>query len=201
LKVKKINQPKFFHLQEELEVLVQEVESGKAKRTIIFCPSIAATATLYNWFRVRLGALMFLPDNFGNPLAAKVNMMHSKTDLLNKKTILQALRESSSNLKVIIATSALALGVDTKGVHMVIHYEPPRRLADYIQEFGRAGRAMPDQCHVVLLYSTLSSRIKDDLKRYIQTTQCRRAHIFSHLNPDVEYKKEVQFCCDNCVNL
>ena len=46
----------------------------------------------------------------------------------------------SSREQVIVATSALGLGVDIPDIRAVIHADQPRDLEDYIQESGRAGR-------------------------------------------------------------
>jgi ATP-dependent DNA helicase RecQ len=40
----------------------------------------------------------------------------------------------------IICTSAFGMGLDVRNVHLVIHYQHPSSVEDYLQEFGRAGR-------------------------------------------------------------
>ncbi|KJZ70997.1 hypothetical protein HIM_09608 [Hirsutella minnesotensis 3608] len=42
--------------------------------------------------------------------------------------------------ELIVATNALGLGVDVPDVRLVVHAGMPRRLRDYVQESGRAGR-------------------------------------------------------------
>ena len=39
-----------------------------------------------------------------------------------------------------IATTALGMGVDIKGLHWIINYGPPSDIESYVQELGRAGR-------------------------------------------------------------
>lgn len=46
----------------------------------------------------------------------------------------------SSEKHIIVATSALSMGVDVRNVDLVIHYNMPMSLADYYQMAGRAGR-------------------------------------------------------------
>ena len=48
--------------------------------------------------------------------------------------------ESRPELDRIICTSAFGMGLDIKNVRMVIHWQHPSSIEDYLQEFGRAGR-------------------------------------------------------------
>ncbi|TKA23825.1 hypothetical protein B0A49_13972, partial [Cryomyces minteri] len=42
--------------------------------------------------------------------------------------------------RIIVATSALGMGVDIADIRVIIHVDRPRTLLDYAQESGRAGR-------------------------------------------------------------
>jgi superfamily II DNA helicase RecQ len=48
--------------------------------------------------------------------------------------------ESRPEVDRIICTSAFGMGLDIKNVRMVIHWQHPSSVEDYLQEFGRAGR-------------------------------------------------------------
>lgn len=55
--------------------------------------------------------------------------------------------------KIMIATSAFSMGIDVPDIELLVHFNTPLSMTDYIQQIGRAGR---DGCkaHCVLFYDT-----------------------------------------------
>ncbi|KAK6181825.1 hypothetical protein SNE40_009608 [Patella caerulea] len=70
-------------------------------RTIIYCKSIKDTCNIFTY---RVTELPVLYDLF--------DMYHSETPDEQKNTILQSLKDGQSKLRIIIATSALGMGID-----------------------------------------------------------------------------------------
>lgn len=58
-------------------------------------------------------------------------------DAMDKEAILERFRQGEQ--QVIVATSALGMGLDMPDIRGIIHLGQPRTLLDYGQESGRAG--------------------------------------------------------------
>ena len=69
-------------------------------------------------------------------------------------------RLSRNELKVVVATSALAMGYDNPYIQFVIHFQVPGSPISYYQQVGRAGRAV-DQAYGIALSGIEDARIQD----------------------------------------
>ena len=56
-----------------------------------------------------------------------------------------------SKRKIMIATSAFSMGIDVADIELVVHFNAPISMTDYIQQIGRAGRD-GRKAHCVLFY-------------------------------------------------
>jgi ATP-dependent DNA helicase RecQ len=69
-------------------------------------------------------------------------------------------RLSRNELKVVVATSALAMGYDNPNIQFVIHFQVPGSPIAYYQQVGRAGRAV-DRAYGIALSGVEDERIQD----------------------------------------
>ena len=69
-----------------------------------------------------------------------VGTSHSNTLQSLKDRYLESLTRSGSDIRLVIATSALGCGIDIENVYFFIRFAPTYDTVDYVQQIGRAGR-------------------------------------------------------------
>jgi ATP-dependent DNA helicase RecQ len=150
----------------------------------------------------------------------------SKADELNKflqsngikSTVYHAGKSDSIRLKnqdtyfkgksrLMIATNAFGMGVDSSDVRLIVHYQTPASIESYYQEAGRAGRdGMSAKCILFFQKKDLvvqnfiirkESNFKNgetlfgEMKSYIFSETCRQKIICSYFGEEIE-------SCGNC---
>ncbi|MGD9135902.1 MAG: RecQ family ATP-dependent DNA helicase [Desulfobacterales bacterium] len=78
-----------------------------------------------------------------------VEAFHARIDAKDKREIIEAFVAGS--ISIICATNAFGMGIDKENIRLVVHYNMPGSLENYIQEAGRAGRDLKP-AHCILLY-------------------------------------------------
>jgi ATP-dependent DNA helicase RecQ len=82
---------------------------------------------------------------------------HAGIDPANKRDIIEAF--IAGQVPVICATNAFGMGIDKENIRLVVHYNMPGSLENYIQEAGRAGRDLkPARC--ILLYDEEDAKLQ-----------------------------------------
>lgn len=84
--------------------------------------------------------------------------------------------ESRPQIDRIICTSAFGMGLDIKSVRMVIHWQHPSSIEDYLQEFGRAGRDGKASV-AVLLHDQRNARRDIGLLQFMADRAVRNAQL------------------------
>nr|WP_281432450.1 RecQ family ATP-dependent DNA helicase [Desulfatitalea alkaliphila] len=88
---------------------------------------------------------------------------HGGLDTHEKRRIIDAF--SAGESAVICATNAFGMGIDKSDIRLVLHYEIPGSLENYLQEAGRAGRDR-QPAHCVLLYDPADAETQFRLGAY-----------------------------------
>ena len=101
--------------------------------------------------------------------------------LPHKKQEIIDLLSFTGHFRIVIATSALGMGINMCDLHHVYHFGPPRDLEDYMQEIGRAGRS-GDQVHAIFLFKWIHLLgCSEEMKSFVlKNDQCLRKILEEH---------------------
>ena len=88
---------------------------------------------------IQLGKKAFVPHSSKKQEHCLVGIFHSMTHQEYKKRIVETLK--SDDLKcVVMATTALSMGVNFPDIRFIVMWGPSRNFLDFHQETGRGGR-------------------------------------------------------------
>src|SRR5438477_7289412 len=75
-------------------------------------------------------------------LGLELPFFHAKFGTVNDRDMLlgRFTGRISPPANVVICTNAFGMGLDVPNVRLVVHWQHPASVEDYLQEFGRAGR-------------------------------------------------------------
>ncbi|MDP2436427.1 MAG: DEAD/DEAH box helicase [archaeon] len=107
----------------KLDTLCDLYETLNITQAVIFCN----TRRKVDWLTEKMRSREFT-----------VSSTHSDIDQNQREIILNEFRTGSS--RVLITTDLLARGIDVQQVSLVINYDLPRNLENYIHRIGRSGR-------------------------------------------------------------
>jgi superfamily II DNA/RNA helicase len=133
------------------------VEAGD--RVAVTAETVAARGPALVFCRTKHGAdrLSQRLARFGLSSAA----IHGDRSQSQRERALAAFR--AGRLDVLVATDVAARGIDVDAMPLVVHYDPPADLTDYVHRSGRTGRAGADGIVVTL--------VGQDHKRWVRRLQ------------------------------
>lgn len=121
----KIDQSAYLcHEGQKEKILMNIFNDKNLKRVIIFSSSKKKVKTLTTALRRK---------------KINVNEMHSDLDQKHRDEILRAFK--SGKIDVLVSTDLLSRGIDIDDVEVVINYDVPHNVDDYIHRIGRTARA------------------------------------------------------------
>ena len=140
-----------------------------------------------------------------NPADRLFAQFHSPQTSNMKADILLEMLKESANIRVILATSALGMGVNLPYITQVIHIGPPSSLEAYIQEIGRAGRSgVAAEAKLYFCKSDINEhKVKQGLMQAsmrnfcLNESECIRKSLLTHFGykDSDKQKKCCNFCC------
>ena len=116
-----------------------------------------------------------------------------------KEELVKAFTQETSSLRIVIATVAFGMGIDSPKVQEVVHFGPPTDLESYVQETGQAGRDGLTSLALLLLKPGAAKHAEKAMIEYISnTTDCRRKVLFCNFDSYSHVDTKYCLCCDIC---
>jgi len=142
--------------------------------TIVFCNTIETTEHVAK----------YLKELYPHEVA----VYHSKSKKQERDML-------SGEKHIIVATSALSMGVDVPNVDLVIHFNMPLSMADYYQMAGRAGRE-GQHSRSILFYNQTDYRQNHELIKDIEDKAFRKRAL-KQLDIMKEFCEDDEHCMVN----
>ena len=100
-----------------------------SSRTLIYVKDYQRCGEIFNFFMHALGDKSYWPNSSTKKSTNQIiAMYHSGTASKIQEHVLSSLKDPGGSVRIVIATTALGMGVDIKGLHQVINYGPPNNM-------------------------------------------------------------------------
>ena len=169
-------------------------------KTIIFCNTMQEMASVFGYLLTSLGNYAYATGIDKLPANRIVGIFHSLTWVKYKTRVSHSFKGGGGVLRIVIASSALSMGVNYPDVKYVIHLGPARSVIDHIQQAGRAGRDGCQSYNVVVFYGQQLSQCEQAVKDFVKTSSCFRKALFKTLDSTIESVLPLHKCCNNCAD-
>lgn len=188
-----------------LDWIVEEVkEKGLSmSHMLIYCRSVPSLQRVFNYLLGRLDDFAYVDrDPEQKPENLLVGIFQSSTHEEDKRRLLSSLSGGEGSSRVIVATTALGMGLNFRNVSHVIMYGVPEDTEAIVQQAGRAGRD-GTQSHAAV-YHVKERKVRDEgVKMFLKKskTECIREALYCKFEQNTERVKPGHACCTHCHSL
>ena len=95
-------------------------------------------------------------------------------------------------VRIVIATSALGMGVNIRDIERIIHYGIPCDMEEYVQEIGRSGRDGRRAIATLLYHNYIFLHCNEEMREYVRKKECCRREIILNCFREKMNKPTVQ---------
>lgn len=194
LKVKREN----YHSSFEWIADLIKAEGLSTPKAIVFCSTMTNVAAMVENLFTMLGKAVFVPGKPELPENKLIGIFHSLTLPKYKRRVMDSFKSNDGCVRVMIATSALRMGVNFPDVKYIVHNGPARTLVDHIQEAGQAGRNGDKAYNVTIYHGQQLAVCEKGVKDFARATTCLRIVMYCQFDPIVESVIPVHDCRSIC---
>lgn len=200
------NIKKFEKYDDLIEPVISELREKRLlfPVTIMYVDNLEALGYFFQYAAHNLQDLGY--DGEKNPQNRLFAQFHKDYPESMKKLILQELTSLNPKLRLVFATVALGMGVNSPSVVRIIHSRPPTSMEKYLQEIGRAGRLGQEASAVMYFNQSDIAKnrkgITDEIRKYCTHQGCLRLMLVNYFGFDSPvYSGEKKSCSSNCNTL
>ena len=186
------------HLK-KLDWLVDLVkkEGINTPKTIVFCNTMNEIAIVVNYLMSQLGKKVFFPNYSSVKDNCLIGIYHSNSWQSSKDRVMEQFK-SGGVKRVIIATTALCMGVNFPDVRFIINWGPARSILDQHQEAGRAGRDGKTAHVIVIYHGQQVGHCEQQIKDFVRAKGCFRVAAYKSLDDTIQPLEPPHDCCSFC---
>ena len=179
--------------------LIKE-EGLNCPKTIIFCNTMNEIAVVVNHLILELGRSVFHPEFSTEQDNCILGIYHSNSWQSTKDRVLAQFKTNGVK-RILIATTALCMGVNFPDVRYIVNWGPARSILDQHQEAGRAGRD-GKKSHVIIIYHGQQvGHCEQEVKYFVRANGCYRVSAYKTLDATIKPLQPLHDCCSYCSNI
>lgn len=176
------------------ELMLKNVATDKS---IIFCNTMNDIARVVNYLLMKLGGKAYFPTSSCQGKNCLIGIFHSNTWSHQKEQIMESLK-GDGRIRVVVASSALSMGVNFPDVKYIINWGPARNLLDQLQEAGRAGRDGIQSHNIIIYHGQQLIHCSKDVKEFVRAENCHRILAYTLFDPSIKSLEPGHICCSHC---
>ncbi|EJS42303.1 prp28p [Saccharomyces arboricola H-6] len=119
----------------------------------------------------------WLAETFQKETNMKVTILHGSKSQEQREHSLQLFRRGEA--QIMVATNVAARGLDIPNVSLVVNFQIPKKIDDYVHRIGRTGRAAKEGTAISFVSSTEDETLVRELQKYVKKHDPLNNNIFS----------------------
>lgn len=148
-------------------------------------------AVVVNHLILELGKLVFYPEFSAVQDNCILGIYHSNSWQSTKERVLAQFKTSCVKL-ILIATTALCMGVNFPDVRYIVNWGPARSILDQHQEARRAGRDGKKSHVIVIYHGQQAGHCEQEVKEFVLAKGCYRVATYKTLDATISVILYVQ---------